>query len=219
MSLYDTQPPALVGLQEQFIASARLDNLLSCFSGLHALLNADNQKACVLVCTDHEEVGSTSCCGAQGPFLRAVLERWVGTGENYERTIARSMMISADNAHGVHPNYSDKHDEKHSPLLNRGPAVKVNANQRYASNSATQAMLRDIAQRHAIPLQYFVARNDMGCGSTIGPLTAAEVGVKTVDIGVATFAMHSIRELAGVKDVQTLTQLLLAFYRTTPLTV
>jgi aspartyl aminopeptidase len=126
------------------------------------------------------------------------------------------MMISADNAHGVHPNYSDKHDEKHMPLLNHGPAVKVNANQRYASNSTTQALLRDIGERHTIPLQHFVARNDMGCGSTIGPLTASEVGVKTVDIGAPTFAMHSIRELAGVQDVNYLTRLLHAFYLTAP---
>jgi aspartyl aminopeptidase len=218
ISLYDTATPACIGLHDEFIASARLDNLLSCYSGLQALLTAHPDHHNLLVCTDHEEVGSVSSCGAQGSFLRAVLERWLVSHERYERTIARSMMVSADNAHGVHPNYSDKHDEKHSPLLNHGPAIKVNANQRYASNSATQAVLRDLAQRHNIPLQTFVARSDMGCGSTIGPLTSAEVGVKTIDIGVPTFAMHSIRELAGMQDVQHLTRLLSAFFNSVPFT-
>ncbi len=222
LSLYDTQAPALIGLRQQFIASARLDNLLSCFCGLQALLQANADQACVLACTDHEEVGSVSACGAQGAFLRAVLERWLGAGEsllmegspveNYERTIARSLLISADNAHGLHPNYSEKHDENHRPLLNGGPALKINANQRYASNSKTQALLRDLCLRHNIPLQNFVARSDMGCGSTIGPLTAAAVGVDTVDIGVPTFAMHSIRELAGVLDVAYLQKTLSAFF-------
>lgn len=218
ISLYDTAPAAIIGLQAQFIASARLDNLLSCYAGLQALLHCHPDQHCLLVCTDHEEVGSVSSCGAQGPFLRATLERWLGSCEAFERTIARSMMVSADNAHGVHPNYSDKHDEKHGPLLNQGPAIKVNANQRYASNSTSQALLRDIANRHGIPLQAFVARSDMGCGSTIGPLTAGEIGVKTVDIGAPTFAMHSIRELAGAQDVVYLTNLLKAFFNTHPQT-
>lgn len=216
IALYDTAPAAVIGLESQFVASARLDNLLSCYCGLQALLHCAPDRHSLLVCTDHEEVGSVSSCGAQGPFLRATLERWLGTREAFERTVARSMMVSADNAHGVHPNYSDKHDEKHGPLLNHGPAIKVNANQRYASNSATQALLRDIALQHNVPLQAFVARSDMGCGSTIGPLTAGEIGVKTVDIGAPTFAMHSIRELAGVQDITHLTRLLTAFFNTSP---
>jgi aspartyl aminopeptidase len=121
-------------------------------------------------------------------------------------------MISADNAHGIHPNHPEKHDEKHGPLLNGGPVIKINANQRYASNAITQSFFRDLCERHNIPVQSFVARADMGCGSTIGPLTAAETGIKTVDIGVPTFAMHSIRELAGAQDVIYLQQVLQAFF-------
>ncbi len=209
---YDTQPAAVTGLKNEFIAGARLDNLLSCYAGLHALLASDGLQPALLVCTDHEEVGSVSCCGAQGPFLKTVLERWLGTGESLARTLHRSLLVSADNAHGVHPNYPEKHDEKHGPHLNSGPALKINANQRYASNAPTQALFRHICEQNHIPLQMFVARADMGCGSTIGPLTAAEVGVKTVDIGVPTFAMHSIRELAGTADLEYLQQALQAFF-------
>ncbi len=200
ISLYDTQAPALVGLQQDFIASARLDNLLSCFLGLQALLEADPQVSSLLICTDHEEVGSASCCGAKGPMLQQFLERLVSESEARVRVIERSMMISADNAHGVHPNFMDKHDENHGPLLNRGPVIKVNANQRYATTSETSAFFRLLCERAAVPVQAFVARTDMGCGSTIGPVVASEVGVKTIDVGSPTFAMHSIRELAGAND-------------------
>ena len=200
ISLYDTQAPALVGLQQDFIASARLDNLLSCFLGLQALLEADPQVSSLLICTDHEEVGSASCCGAKGPMLQQFLERLVPESEARVRVIERSLMISADNAHGVHPNFMDKHDENHGPLLNRGPVIKVNANQRYATTSETSAFFRLLCEQAAVPVQAFVARTDMGCGSTIGPVVASEVGVKTIDVGSPTFAMHSIRELAGAND-------------------
>lgn len=200
ISLYDTQPPALIGFEQDFIASARLDNLLSCFIGLQALLKADGEVSSLLICTDHEEVGSASCCGAKGPMLQQFLERLLPDGEERARVIERSMMISADNAHGVHPNFMDKHDENHGPLLNRGPVIKVNANQRYATTSETSAFFRLLCERAEVPVQAFVARTDMGCGSTIGPVVASEVGVKTIDVGSPTFAMHSIRELAGAKD-------------------
>ena len=200
LSLYDLQPPSLVGWNQEFIASARLDNLLSCFIGLQAILEADSQVSSLLICTDHEEIGSASCCGAKGPMLQQFLERLLPDGETRARVIDRSMMISADNAHGVHPNFMDKHDEKHGPLLNRGPVIKVNTNQRYATTSETSALFKIFCERVAVPVQLFVARTDMGCGSTIGPIVASEVGVKTLDVGAPTFAMHSIRELAGVKD-------------------
>lgn len=199
--LYDTQPASINGLHDQFIASARLDNLLSCYVDLRALLDTGSNWS-VVVCNDHEEVGSQSASGAAGPFLQQVLQRIAGDGETYSRAIARSLMISTDNAHGLHPNYPDKMDPEHAPLLNAGPVIKINANQRYASNSETQAMFRSICQEADLPVQEFVVRSDMACGSTIGPLSAAELGVKTLDIGVPTFAMHSIRELAGVKDVE-----------------
>lgn len=209
---YDTQSAAITGIRHEFIAGARLDNLLSCFAGLQAILDTNGLQPAILVCTDHEEVGSASACGAQGPFLNSVLNRWLGIGETLARTMDRSMMISVDNAHGIHPNYPEKHDEKHGPHLNAGPVLKVNANQRYASNAPTQAFFRHLCEQQHIPVQMFVARADMGCGSTIGPITATETGIKTVDIGVPTFAMHSIRELAGLADFTYLRHALRAFF-------
>lgn len=200
LSLYDTQPPAFVGLQKQFITSARLDNLLSCYVGLQAIIEADVETSSLFIATDHEEVGSASCCGAKGPFLEQFLERLSPEAEARVRMIERSIMISADNAHGIHPNFMDKHDENHGPLLNRGPVIKVNSNQRYATTSDTAGLFRALCELENIPVQSFVARTDMGCGSTIGPIVSSEVGVKTVDVGVPTFAMHSIRETAGDKD-------------------
>lgn len=200
ISLYDTQAPGFVGLEKDFIAGARLDNLLSCFIGLEAILNADNETSSLLICTDHEEVGSASCCGAKGPMLQQFLDRLLPDADARVRVIERSMMISSDNAHGIHPNFMDKHDENHGPLLNRGPVIKVNANQRYATTSETSALFRILCEQAEVPVQAFVARTDMGCGSTIGPVVASEVGVKTIDVGCPTFAMHSIRELSGTKD-------------------
>ena len=127
--------------------------------------------------------------------------------------MALSMLVSTDNAHGVHPNFPEKHDAGHLPILNRGPVLKVNHNQAYATNSETAAIIRHLSDRERISLQSFVSRNDMGCGSTIGPLTATVVGVKTVDVGVPTFAMHSIRETAGTDDSFLLFKLLKSFYK------
>lgn len=209
LGFYDVQPAATVGLRDDFIASARLDNLLSCFIGLRSLIDASGDEPALLVCNDHEEVGSMSAEGAQGPFLANVLDRWCG--ESRSRAIARSMMISADNAHGVHPNFMDKHDENHGPLLNAGPVIKVNHNQRYATNSRSAALYRHISDELGLPHQTFVVRSDMGCGSTIGPITAGNLGVTTLDIGVPQFAMHSIRETIGSKDGLTLYKVLKEF--------
>jgi len=209
LGFYDAQPASLVGFREEFIASARLDNLLSCFIGIRALIDGSGDEPALLVCNDHEEVGSMSAEGAHGPFLASVLDRWCGDGRG--RSMARSMMISADNAHGVHPNYLDKHDENHGPLLNQGPVIKVNHNQRYATNSRSAAIYRHISDELGLPYQTFVVRSDMGCGSTIGPVTAGNLGVTTLDIGVPQFSMHSIRETAGAKDGLTLYQVLRAF--------
>ena len=208
---YDTQPPAIVGLNEEFIASARLDNLLSCYVGMNALLNNNGDLPCLLVCNDHEEVGSASVAGAQGTFLKSVLERLCPEPQALTRMITNSMMISIDNAHGIHPNFADKHDENHGPIINQGPVMKVNASQRYASNSETTALYRHLCNKASIPVQSFVVRSDMGCGSTIGPIAATEIGVRTLDIGVPTFAMHSVRELAGVRDTEYLFKSLVAF--------
>ncbi|MCX4189213.1 M18 family aminopeptidase [Methylophaga sp. OBS3] len=210
--LYDTQPSAMTGLNDDFISAARLDNLLSCYTGLQALLASDSEKPVMLICTDHEEVGSVSTSGAQGTFLQSVLQRLAPSSEAYARLVEHSWLISADNAHGIHPNYADRHDASHGPLLNNGPVIKTNANQRYASNSETSARFRQICQQADVPVQDFVVRTDMACGSTIGPLTAAQIGVKTIDIGVPTFAMHSIRELAGSQDAWHLYRALKHFF-------
>lgn len=212
LSFYDSQPAALVGLGGEFIASARLDNLLSCFTGLDALLQADGTQSCLLVCNDHEEVGSLSTAGAQGPLLLSTLRRIAGGEEQLASLVQASMMISADNAHGLHPNYADRHDDNHGPKLNAGPVIKVNANQRYATNAETAGFFRLLAEREQVPLQSFVVRTDMACGSTIGPITAGGTGIRTLDIGVPTFAMHSIRELAGSEDAANLARVLRRFY-------
>ena len=212
LSFYDTQGASYVGLKEDFIASSRLDNLLSCYIGMQALVHANDQGTSLLICSDHEEVGSSSTSGAQGTFLKSVLERLAGSAESLTRMIDQSMMISADNAHGIHPNFSNKHDANHGPIINQGPVIKVNANQRYASNCETGAVFKMLAKKARVPVQNFVVRTDMGCGSTIGPITAAEIGVKTLDIGVPTFAMHSIRELCGTKDAWYLFEILQHFF-------
>lgn len=213
LSFYDTQAPASLGMNNDFIASARLDNLLSCFVELQAILAAGDEVSSLLICNDHEEVGSASACGAQGPMLKSLLERLLPDVEQRNRAIDRSMMVSADNAHGIHPNYSDRHDNNHGPVLNKGPVIKVNANQRYATNSETSATFRNLCDLAGVPVQSFVTRTDMACGSTIGPISAAEVGVRALDVGVPTFAMHSIRELAGADDAFYLYQVLQRFYQ------
>ncbi|MES2661685.1 MAG: M18 family aminopeptidase [Pseudomonadota bacterium] len=210
--LYDHQQASIIGLNQEWLVSARIDNLLSCYVGLMALIEAPAHQSNLLVCSDHEEVGSVSACGANGRFLESILNRLGLTSEDLERTLAQSLFISTDNAHGVHPNYLDKHDAQHRPLINQGLVLKMNSNQRYASTSETQALFRDLCHRLDVPVQCFVSRNDMGCGSTIGPLVAARLGVRTLDIGVPTLAMHSIRELAGTVDAHYLYRALTGFF-------
>ncbi len=198
MSFYDCQPPSLVGVDESFIASARLDNLLSCFVGLQALLTADSQHWSVLVCTDHEEVGSASAVGAQGPMLMDFLASISSSEADSRGLRANSLMISVDNAHAVHPNFSDKHDENHGPLINAGPVIKINRNQRYATSGRGSALIRLLGERTEVPVQSFVVRTDLGCGSTIGPITAAETGIETIDIGVPTWGCTVLERRRGV---------------------
>jgi aspartyl aminopeptidase len=211
LCFYDTQPAAQVGLKGEFITSARLDNLLSCYAGVRALIDSDGKQSSLLVCNDHEEVGSMSAAGAQGPFLLTLLQQLCPDVQQFNAMIEASFMISADNVHGVHPNFASRHDDKHGPMLNGGPVIKTNANQRYASNSETAALFRQLCSQLDIPVQAFVVRSDMACGSTIGPITAAEIGVRTLDVGVPQFAMHSIRELTGSADPQRLSQALCAY--------
>jgi len=216
LCLYDAQPPALIGLEKEFIAGARLDNLLSCYLIAKSLIDSNGADTSLIVCNDHEEVGSMSTTGAQGPFLSSTLSRLIASesaaADAVERVLRRSMMLSIDNAHGVHPNFADKHDPQHGPVLNEGPVIKINANQRYASDSETVANFTAYCEVVGVNSQSFVMRSDMACGSTIGPLTSAQIGMATVDVGVPTFAMHSIRELAGSRDASDLTNVVTAFF-------
>lgn len=197
---YDFQGPGYLGIQQEFISSARLDNLLSCHTGMMALAHADRTRNGFLFCANHEENGSTSATGAHGSFIDSVVERLAVNAESRRITLSNSFLISMDNAHAAHPNFTDKMDPGHEIHLNKAPVIKINANQRYATTSLSAAIYKDICHAVDICPQEFVMRSDMACGSTIGPITAARLGVKTIDIGAPSLAMHSIRELTGSSD-------------------
>lgn len=211
LSFYDTQKASHVGLRNDFIASARLDNLLSCYTGMLSICSVDADKPMLFIASDHEEVGSDSTSGAGGSFLENTLHRMFDDYEEYTQMVRTSLMISADNAHAIHPNYPAKHDANHAPHINKGVVIKVNANQRYASNDTTISKFMKTASTLNEPLQNFVTRSDMGCGSTIGPITATRIGIDTIDVGLPTWAMHSIRELAGSEDAHSLYKILVGF--------
>jgi aspartyl aminopeptidase len=195
----------VLGADRSLLASARLDNQVSCWAATVAIAAADPLRhVAVIALFDHEEVGSESTTGASGPFLETVLERvHAGAGASRDRlhaALAASSCVSADNAHAVHPNYPERHDPDHAPVVNGGPAIKLNANQRYATSAETAVLFRTSCERANVPFQTFVSRNNMPCGSTIGPLTATRLGIATVDVGVPQLSMHSARELGGVDD-------------------
>lgn len=205
--LADTQPSARAGADGTWIAAPRLDNLASCHAGLLALLEAPaGERTQVLVCNDHEEVGSGSMSGARGSFLEGVVRRLAALAdpadrEAVPRAIARSVLVSADMAHALHPTRSDRHEPAHQPRLGGGPVLKVNANQSYATDAATGGWFRERCAEAGVPVQAFVTRADLPCGSTIGPLTATRLGIATVDVGAPMLAMHSCRELTSALDV------------------
>lgn len=210
LALVDVQPSSLGGQEEELIFAPRIDNLASCHAALCALVEAVASKPlaaptrCVAL-WDNEECGSRSMQGAQGPFLRQVLGRVVEARggkarEDLDRAFAGSFLVSADMAHAVHPNYADKHDPEHMPLLGKGPVIKHNANQSYASDGMSAARFARACRGAGFSPQRFVVRSDMPCGSTIGPITAALTGIKTVDVGNPMLSMHSIREMAAVED-------------------
>lgn len=206
LSLYDTQPGTLGGAEGEFIFSGRLDNLASCHAALQALTESRSKDPMtrVIAFYDHEEVGSESAQGAGSPFLKDVLERLTLDSptprETFFRAMANSFFISADMAHAVHPNYSEKHDSRHMPILNGGPVIKCNSSQRYATDGASSAWFETLCKKAEVPVQKFVVRSDLGCGSTIGPITATNLGIRTVDVGNPMLSMHSIREMAGAND-------------------
>lgn len=205
LCLYDVQSAAILGADRSLLASGRLDNQLSCWAALEALVAAETtDHGMVVVMNDHEEVGSSSAAGAAGPLLEVVLERLIasrgGTRDDLHRVLAGSACVSADNAHAIHPNYPERHEPGHRPMVNAGPALKINSNQRYATSAPTAQLFQAACDRARVPWQVFVSRNNMPCGSTIGPLTATRLGVPTADIGVPQLSMHSARELCGVAD-------------------
>lgn len=211
LSFYDTQKAGFVGLNDDFITSARLDNLLSCYVGMLAICSISAEEPMLFIASDHEEVGSASASGAGGSFLENTLRRAFSDYEEYIQMIRSSIMISADNAHAIHPNFPSKHDKEHAPKINEGVVIKINANQRYASNSTTISKFMSVASSIGEKTQNYVTRSDMGCGSTIGPITATRLGIDTIDVGLPTLAMHSIRELAGSKDAHSLYKILVGF--------
>jgi aspartyl aminopeptidase len=214
----DTQPAAATGADGTWVAAPRLDNLASCHAGTHALSSAANTSTphtAVLVANDHEEVGSGSAEGARGPFLADVLARLVAATDGTDpqalpRALAASRLVSADMAHAVHPNHAERHEPEHRPRLGGGPVLKLNANQSYATDAASGAWFAGRCADAGVPLQHFVTRADLPCGSTIGPLTATRLGVATVDVGAPMLGMHSCRELASADDVPLLTAALTA---------
>jgi aspartyl aminopeptidase len=220
LCLYDVQGAAVLGGDVSLLASGRLDNQVSCWAATTSLAaSAAADAVSMIVLNDHEEVGSASTTGASGPLLEQVLERLVlargGTRDDLLRALAASTCVSADNAHAVHPNYTDRHDPTHRPLVNAGPAVKLNANQRYATSAPTAALFQQACAAAGVPWQVFVSRNNMPCGSTIGPLTATRLGIATVDVGVPQLSMHSARELCGVHDPAWLASALAAYFEAT----
>ncbi len=216
--LYDTQPPARIGALGDLFASPRLDNLSSTFAGIVALIETEPAAGtiAVLAAFDHEELGSESRSGACGPFLADVISRLQAglgaTAEDAARGLARSWCLSADAGHSVHPNYPEKHDPRVRPLAGSGPMLKVNGNQRYASDAHGAALWQRACDAAGVPTQQFVSNNTVPCGSTIGPLTATRIGIRTVDVGVPLLSMHSARELAHVDDLHGLARATGAFF-------
>lgn len=212
-----TERPAVFGPRDEFFAASRLDNLSSVHAGLMALLAAEeSEDLMVLACFDHEEVGSASRSGAAGPFLEDVLRRTAASlgvaGDDWHRMLALSSCISADAGHAVHPNYAGLHDPDHRPVLNAGPLLKINANQRYTSDAVSGAIWRRACAAAGVPSQDFVSNNAVPSGSTIGPITATRLGIVTCDVGIGLLSMHSTRELAGVLDPGWLADALTAYF-------
>ncbi|MEU0947807.1 M18 family aminopeptidase [Streptomyces canus] len=216
---HSVEAPAYLGRDKELVAGPRMDNLLSVHAGVAALAavsgGSEPSSIPVLAAFDHEENGSQSDTGADGPLLGGVLERSVfargGSYEDRARAFAGTVCLSSDTGHAVHPNYAERHDPTHHPRVNGGPILKVNVNNRYATDGSGRAVWAAACERADVPFQSFVSNNSMPCGTTIGPITAARHGIKTVDIGVAILSMHSVRELCGADDPHLLANALVAF--------
>lgn len=235
LNLYDVQTASLGGAYSEFVHSARLDNLASCFLALRGLVEhaapaesggtadllADDEDISMVALFDHEEVGSSSLTGAGSPVMAEAVQRIssalnAGDGHSdlYASALARSFVLSVDQAHAIHPNYASKHEKNHAPKMNDGIVIKRNANQRYATNGITGLVVREIARQAGLPpVQEFVVRNDCGCGSTIGPIISTATGIRAIDMGCPQLSMHSIRETMGVCDLSHGLALFRSFFR------
>jgi len=219
LEVFDLQPGAIGGMNEEFVFSRAIDNLAACHAAVEAFLNSSEPAPFtrIIALFDNEEVGSQTMQGAGSRFLDMIIERLNALSENpresYFRSIANSLFISNDGAHAVNPNYPEAHEPRHHPVLNGGPVLKINANQRYTTNSEALEHLRSCAKRADVKLQEFVARTDVGTGSTIGPMTATRLGIRAVDIGVPMISMHSSREMGGVEDQLSMIKLLTEHFR------
>ncbi len=213
LCLYDWQKASLGGLRREFVHAARLDNQAMCHAALASLLEAGPRASTSMIALlDHEEVGSRSGHGAESPLLHEVIKRSSG-GQSAltSRIAARSFVLSADMAHGLHPNHSKMHDPRHAPVLNQGPVLKTHVRQRYATDGRSGAVFRELCNQAGIACQEFVNRPDLRCGTTIGPRLAAGLGIPTADIGNPMLSMHSVREMAGARDHLTMARVLLHF--------
>jgi aspartyl aminopeptidase len=223
LSMFDFQPAVIGGAKEEFIFSPRLDNLLMSYVTIESLLRsssaadalASEANVRVVGLFDNEEVGSSSVPGAGSTFLEQVLGRIVGStkSDTFMAAMRKSILVSADMAHSVHPNYSEFHECMHRPMMNAGLVIKNNTNQRYATTAITASMIRKAAEMTKTPIQEFVIKQDIGCGSTIGPILATSLGMRTVDVGVAQLAMHSAREMCGSEDVELAAKVLTTFFQ------
>lgn len=201
MEVWDPQPAVTGGIDDDFIFSGRLDDLTMCHAAVEAILRTEETPHTRLITLfNSEEVGSKTLNGADSSFLNSVIERLSGSREEYFRCLSNSMQVSADGAHGVHPNYPGKHNSECRPVLNGGPVIKINAGEKYSSSDLSAAYFSLCAKAADVNVQYFVSRNDMICGTTIGPLTSTRTGIKSVDVGNAMLSMHSVREMAGTSD-------------------
>ncbi len=201
--VHDLTPPARLGVDSELLVAPRLDNLASMHAGITALLAAASREPAVtpvFVGFDHEEIGSGTATGAAGPLLETVLTRLAGGFDARGAVFATSRCLSVDVAHAAHPNYLDHHDPSHHCLPNAGPALKINANQRYATDAPGAAAWQRACRDAGVPTQVFVARNTVPCGTTVGPIVASRLGIRTVDVGIPVLSMHSARELCGVAD-------------------
>ncbi|KXZ51565.1 hypothetical protein GPECTOR_12g528 [Gonium pectorale] len=226
LHVVDTQPGVLGGAHGEFVFAGRLDNLAMSYVALQSLIDSCPDEAALaeetgvraIALFDHEEVGSESAQGAGGPVMRDTITRVAaamsgGQEGAVERTLRSSFLVSADMAHALHPNYADKHDPDHQPRMHGGLVLKHNNNQRYATNSVSASLFREVARRHGLPCQEFSVRNDMPCGSTIGPILSSNLGCRTVDVGISQLSMHSIREQCGTDDVALAYDHFLAFFK------